>query len=964
MNKNYKIVKEQELKDINSKGTLLFHNKTGARILLLENDDENKMFCIGFRTPPKDDTGVPHIIEHSVLCGSKKYPVKEPFVELMKSSLNTFLNAITFSDKTIYPVASCNDKDFQNLVDVYLDAVFYPNILTNEKIFKQEGWHYELTNKDEDITLNGVVYNEMKGTFSSADTLTEREAMNLLFPDTTYGFESGGSPDAIPTLTYENFKKFYRSYYHPSNSYIVLYGNFDKEEKLAYLDEEYLSKFDKIDPNSEIYEQKPLKEARIKEVFYPITKGQGLDKKTYLSYCVAFPKGLNQIDSNGMDVLARVLVGANGSPIERALLEANVGEVITGRFESGTLQPIFTVKAKNAEYQDKEKFTKTIEDCLKKLVKEGLDKKALEASLNILEFKTREADYGGMSKGLIYAIGALETWLYDDNDPFSPFDFTKIFSTLRENIKTDYYEKLIEKYLINTTHKGVVITRPSETLQEEKEQKIKEELQEFKKGLTDQEIERIITETKELKAYQAEADKKEDLDKIPLLKKEDLSYDIRPLKNKEYAVKGVKVVEHDYSTNKIAYFDILFNVKNVGTENVPYLSLLISLLGSVNTSKYSYLELEQETNIHTGGITYRFETLSKEHNYLANMIVGGCCLYDKIDKALELINETIFTSEFDNKERFKEVLSILISTYTNNLARSGHGAAVSRATSYFDEGTKFAQLVNGIDNYCFIKDIYDNFDEKYEETVKKVNELRDIIFAKDNIMVSATFDNEGSEPFKKAITKFIDAFKDESPKYNVEIKLEKKNEGFKAPYDVNYCAIAGDYSESGLPFKGSFNVLQNILSAGYLWKNVRVLGGAYGCMCSFGRETISFVSYRDPKIKETYDVYKGVIDFLDNFKADSEEMIKLIIGAVGSFDYPISPNRQGYRSFVSYLLGYTNEYLVNTKREIIDCTEEDIRNLKPYFEEVFKQNYVCTIGNAQKVEDNKELFKEVKNLLK
>lgn len=964
MNKNYTIIKQEELKDINSKGTLLIHNKTNAKIVLFENDDENKMFCVGFRTPPKDDTGVPHIIEHSVLCGSRKYPVKEPFVELMKSSLNTFLNAMTFSDKTIYPVASCNDKDFQNLMDVYLDAVFYPNILTNEKIFKQEGWHYELTNKDEDITLNGVVYNEMKGAFSSPDSLTERETMNLLFPDTAYGFESGGHPDAIPTLTYENFKKFYRMYYHPSNSYIVLYGNFDKEEKLAYLDEEYLSKFDKIDPNSELCEQKPLKEARTKEVFYPVTKGQGLDKKTYLSYCVAFPKGVSQIDSNGMDVLTKVLVEANGSPLERALLEAGVGEVITGRYESGALQPIFTVKAKNAEYQDKEKFVKTIEDCLKKLVKEGLDKKALEASLNILEFKTREADYGGMSKGLIYAIGALGTWLYDDNDPFSPFDLTTIFSTLRENIKTDYYEKLIEKYLINTTHKGLVIARPSETLQEEKELKVKEKLQEFKKGLNDKDIEKIILETKELKEYQAEEDKKEDLDKIPLLKKEDLSYDIRPFKNKEYTVKGVKVVEHDYSTNKIAYFDILFNVKNVGTENVPYLSLLISMLGAVNTEKYSYLELEQETNIHTGGINYRFETLSKNHNYLANLIASGCCLYNKIDKALELIEETIFTSKFDNKDRFKEVLSIVISSYMNNLSRAGHGVAVNRAISYFDEGSEFGQLVNGIDNYYFVKDIYDNFDEKYEETVKKINELREIIFAKDNIMVSATFDFEGSEPFKKAITKFLDAFKDESPKYNVEIKLEKKNEGFKAPYDVNYCAIAGDYGKAGLPFKGSFNVLQNILSAGYLWKNVRVLGGAYGCMCSFGRETISFVSYRDPKIKETYDVYKGVIDYLDKFNADSEEMLKLIIGAVGSFDYPISPNRQGYRSFVNYILGYTNEDQLQRKKEIIDCTEEDIRSLKPYFIEVFKQNNVCTIGNEQKVEDNKELFEEVKNLLK
>ena len=964
MNNKYTVIKEQVLKDINSKGTLLFHNKTNAKIVLLENDDENKVFCIGFRTPPKDDTGVPHIIEHSVLCGSKKYPVKEPFVELMKSSLNTFLNAMTFSDKTIYPVASCNDKDFRNLEDVYLDAVFYPNILTNEKIFKQEGWHYELTDKNDDIILNGVVYNEMKGAFSSPDSLVARESSNLLFPDTTYGFESGGHPDSIPTLSYENFKKFYRTYYHPSNSYIYLYGNFNKEEQLEYLDKEYLSKFDKIDPNSEIGVQKPLKEMKVKEVCYPITKGQGLDKKTYLSYCAAFPKGLSQTEINAMDVLTKVLVGANGSPIERALLEAGVGEVITGDFDSGVLQPVFTIRARNAEVSDKEKFVQVIEETLKKQVTEGLNKKALEASLNILEFKTREADYGGMSKGIIYAIGSLGTWLYDDNDPFSVFEVSEVFNTLRENIKTDYYEKLIEKYLINNTHKGLVVVKPSETLQEEKELKLKEKLGEFKKSLKDEELDKIILETKELKAYQAEEDKKEDLDTIPLLKKEDLSYSIRPYKNEEYSYKGTRIIEHDYNTNKIAYFDILFNVKNVGTDNVPYLSLLISSLGAVNTKNYSYLELEQETNIHTGGITYRFETLSKDHNYLANMVVSVCCLYDKVGKALELVDEAIFNSEFNNKERFKEVLSILISTYTNNLSRSGHAAASSRATSYYDEGARFDNIVRGIDNYYFIKDIYDNFDKKYDEVIEKLNNLKDIIFAKDNIMVSATFDNDESEPFKKEITSFIDNFKDESPKYNVELKLEKKNEGFKAPYDVNYCAISGDYKKAGLEYKGSLKVLENILGAGYLWKNVRVLGGAYGCMCSFGRETMGLVSYRDPKIKETYDVYHGIVDYLDNFKASDEDMIKLIIGAVGTFDYPLTPQRLGYRSFVNYLLGYTNDDLLKTKKEIIDCTEKDIKSLKPYFEELFKQNNICTIGNAQKVEENKELFIEVKNLLK
>ena len=553
MYKNYKLIKTEELKDINSLGTLLVHEKSGARVLLLQNDDENKSFCIGFRTPPYDDTGLPHILEHSVLCGSRKFPVKEPLVELMKSSLNTFLNAMTFPDKTIYPVASCNEQDFKNLMDVYMDAVLYPNIHSKEEIFKQEGWHYELDSKEGELTYNGVVYNEMKGAFSSPDGILGRESLNSLFPDTAYGVESGGNPEYIPNLTYEKFKEFHKKYYHPSNSYITLYGNCNMEETLKWIDEEYLSNFDKIEIDSSLEVQKPFDKLREKVVLYPVSKEQGTENKTLMSYNVALQPATPACDLMAIDVITQVLLQAAGAPLVQALLEEKIGDVVTGSFDSGILQPVFSITTKNTNESEKEKFVNKIEEKLAEYVKNGLNKKALQAAINSYEFKLREADYGGMSKGLIYTINAYNTWLYDEFDPFSGFDFTTFFNFLKEKLETNYFEEVIEKYLLNNTHKAIVIAKPSLDVQETKEKALKEKLASFKSSLTDEEIDEIIKSTKELKAYQAAPDSKEDLSTIPLLKKEDLSYDVLGLSNKEEDVCGVKSLHHDYATNGIGY---------------------------------------------------------------------------------------------------------------------------------------------------------------------------------------------------------------------------------------------------------------------------------------------------------------------------------------------------------------------------------------------------------------------------
>ncbi len=964
MYKNYEIIKQEELKDISSKGTLLKHIKSGAKIVLVENDDNNKVFSISFRTPPFDDTGVPHIIEHSVLCGSRKYPVKEPFVELMKGSLNTFLNAMTFADKTMYPIASCNDKDFNNLIDVYMDAALYPNILTKKEIFMQEGWHYELDDKDAPLTYNGVVYNEMKGVFSSVDSIVGRSAGASLFPDTPYGTESGGDPNYIPKLTYENFVAFYKKYYHPSNSYIYIYGNCNMEEKLEFLDKEYLSKFDTIDPNSEITLQKPFDSKKELELFYPIAKDQDIKNKTYFSYNIALTNPTKE-EKYAIDIINTVLLTANGACLERALLDAKIGTVIEGSFDTEILQPVFSIVCKNCNEKNKDKFVNIIESEFKKYVKEGLDKKAIEAALNSYEFKLREADFGGFPKGLIYNMTMLTSWLYDDNDPFSPVCFDLEFKSLREKINTDYFEKIIEKFFILNNHKTLTCVKPSKTIQTEKENKIKKELEIYKNSLTDEEILKIIEETKALHEYQKAPDTKEGLDTIPTLKKEDLSLDVFKISNIEHQINGVKVLHHDYNTNGIAYIRAFFDANNINNELIPYLGIYQTLMFKLDTNKHTYLTLDQDININTGGISANLSDTPSTDGEKVYFVLSAATLYNKIEYCFDIFDEVINYTNFDMKQRVFELLQVEYQTLMQRFTYSGHQAALKRALSYINKSSYIYENYNGIAYYDVISRIVKNFDEEYPILLKNLELIKSLIISKD-LIVNVTCDEIGYNESINAINTFTNKLTEKKDlTRSIEFKEDKKNEGFKTTFDVNYCALVGDYTKAGLKYNGSINVFTNILSTDYLWKNVRVLGGAYGCMMDINKYGQSyFVSYRDPKIKETYNTYNEIIKYIDDFNVNEEELLKYIIGAVGAFDYPKSSSVLGSYSFYKYLEGITEEDLLKEKKEIINTKLSDIKAMKEYITEIIKQNVVCTVGNEKIVEDNKDLFKETKPLFK
>lgn len=960
--KKYELIKEKYIEEVASNVKLLKHIKSGARILLFENNDENKVFSVGFRTPPTDDTGVPHILEHSTLCGSKKFPVKDPFIELLKGSLNTFLNAMTYPDKTVYPVASCNDKDFANLMEVYMDAVFYPNVYLHEEIFKQEGWHYELENVDADIIYNGVVYNEMKGAFSSPEQVVMRESRHALFPDTTYGVESGGDPEFIPNLTYEAFKNFHHRFYSPANSYIIMYGNMNMEEKLNWLDEEYLSKFDVIKVDSHIDYQKPFTTPIHEEIFYPVGKDESLENKTYYSYNAVIGTYEDAKLNLAFQILNYALLEAPGAPLKQAIIDAGIGSDILSDFDSGLLQPVLSIIVKDAQSGKEQVLDEVINKTLKELVTKGIDKKSIQAAINYYEFKYREADFGGAPKGLVYGLNAMETWLYDDNDPFTKLEYNAQFSSLKEELNTNYYEELINKYLLNNNHVAYVTVSPSNTLGAEKEQALKEKLAAYKASLTKEELEKLVNDTKALKEYQATPSTLEELATIPLLTREDIDDKVEPLYNEEQILDGVKVLKHNVETNGIGYLNFCFNTKDVPNELIPYVGLLQNVLGYVDTTKYTYQNLTQEININTGGINPRTKIISiGDNDVLPLFVFETKALYDKIPFVFDTVKEIITSSKLNNKRRLMEILGENKSQRQMMLMGRGHVASMNRAFSYIRSSSYYNELVDGISEYQFIEDLCLNFETKYEEIITNLEKVIKLIFRKENLIISYTATNNA---YDKYLTDFVNSlYKEEVQKGKFEFTPNLLNEGFRTPSTVQYVARVGNFKEVG-NYTGAFQVFAMALRYDYLWMQVRVLGGAYGCMSNFTRNgNVYFVSYRDPNLEKTMDVYMNVPNYIDSFNPSTDDLTKYIIGAIGMLDTPLSPKDKGARSFLAYLQNVTYEDLKQERHEVLNVTLDDIKALKPLIEKALNDNALCVIGNENKIEDSK-IFKEKKNLFK
>lgn len=964
----YEILDEHRVEDVQSDGFILRHKKSGARIAILSNNDDNKVFYIGFRTPPEDETGVPHIIEHTTLCGSKKFPVKDPFIELAKGSLNTFLNAMTYPDKTVYPVASCNDQDFKNLMDVYLDAVFNPNITKYEEIFMQEGWHYELTGKDDELKINGVVYNEMKGAYSSPDEVLSSQIYRSLFPDNTYSKDSGGNPEYIPKLTYEAYLDFYHKYYHPSNSYIYLYGDMDVVERLEWLDKEYLSLYDYKKVNSEINKQPAFDEIKNVEAQYSITMDDSQENKTYLSYNRVVGDTLDEMLYQAFDVLDYALVSSPGAPVKQALIDAGIGDDVYGSYDAGILQPVFSFVAKNANASQADEFESIIENTLKEVVKTGINKEALLAGINSSEFKFREADFGQFPKGLLFGLNCLDSWLFDDMKPFIHLECLGTFAKLRKAVDTDYFEKLIQEYLLDNTHGSSVTVKPERGLGNEREEALAKELSDYKASLSDEEIKKLIEDTEHLKKYQEEPSSDEDLRKLPMLTRADMKKNAMPFSNIEDELLDVKVVRHDIESNGIDYISFLFDAGDFAQSELGYLGFFTNALGLVSTEKYSYTDLANATNIYTGGIstgTASHPDIKDRNNFVFKFEVKLKVLEKNLDKALELMEQMLLTSDFTDTKRLGELVAQIKARLQANLSSSGHLVAAMRSMSSFSRYALYQDELKGVAFYRSICRIEKELSESPKSVSDKLAAIARKLFARNRMLISFTGNNEAYGNAKPSLEKVIAGFDKMSAVGNqAEVHFNTAKEAFIDASQIQYVAKTGDFICEGYEYTGALRLLRIILSYDYLWINVRVKGGAYGCMNTFLRSGESyFVSYRDPNLSDTLDVYDRIPEYIKSFSPDERDMTKYIIGTFSALDTPMNPEAKGSRSLSAYLEGITYEQIQKERNEILNAQPEDIRRLADLVEAVLKKDSICVIGNENMIKESAGLFENVEKLI-
>lgn len=961
----FKLLKSSTVKEVDAKAYQFIHEKSGARLLFLDTDDDNKVFSISFRTTPTDDTGVAHIVEHSTLCGSRKFRTKEPFVELLKGSLNTFLNAMTFPDKTMYPVASQNDKDFQNLIDVYLDAVFYPLMTQMPEILMQEGWHYEIDNPDAPLRYSGVVYNEMKGALSSPEGLLERKLLNNMFPDNTYAFESGGDPECIPSLTQKDFIEFHRKYYHPANSYIYLYGKMDIMQKLAFLDDEYLSHFNKIDIVSHIDLQKPFKEEKSLTDIYPISSGEDKKKKTFLSYNFITGTALDTLECFAIDLLDYVLFKSQSAPLRNALIKAGIGADVSSSFDTGLLQPWWNITVTGSEPENTDKFRKVFVDTVKDLIKNGIDKELLQAGFNITEFKLREADFGQAPKGLIYNIQLMKSWLYD-GDPLQQLRYEPLLSEIKDKIGTDYFEKLLQKVLLDNPHKLLFTFKPDDKVAAENEKRLTELLRKKKEALSAQEIETIIANTKKLKKRQQTPDSPESLQTIPLLDLADIDKEAKKFIIEEKAINDIKILAHNVNTNDIAYLDMYFDAKAIPAAKLPQAFLLVDLLSKVATEKYTYAALANAINLNTGGISFDLCAYSKTgepDSIIPKLIVKSKALITKLPELFDLLAQLIGKSSFADKNRLQELIVQSKANMELDLLNSANQVVASRLSSYFSPSGAYNEQ-GGLTFYHFIKDLADNFDARYPSLRADLEELMTRAFNRKNLLVSITLKESQYNIFSAAFTKFATVLADkEFAPEPFSFKIDKKNEGFQSSSQVQYVGLGANFIRNGYRYTGGLTVLATILRCTYFWNRIRVLGGAYGAFVKFNMDgELYFGSYRDPNLVETLQAYKDTVAFLENMNISDREMTKYIIGTISNLDVPLTPSAKGKSAAIAYIRGITNENIQKVRNEVLSAKQDDIKKMAAMIKTCLADSAICVVGNEEKLKENKTIFKSLCNI--
>ena len=954
-----------KVKEISSTAYQFTHKKSGARLLFMENEDDNKVFSITFRTPPSDSTGVAHIVEHSVLCGSRKFPMKEPFVELIKGSLNTYLNAMTFSDKTMYPVASRNDKDFQNLMDVYLDAVFYPVMYDCPEVFMQEGWHYEAESKEADLTYKGVVYNEMKGAFSSPEAILDKEILASLFPDTTYGYESGGDPDVIPALTLEGFLGFHRKYYHPSNSYIYLYGKMDIEEKLAFLDKEYLAAFTAKSIDSAITNQELFTEPKFVEAFYPASANEDIHDKTFLSLNCIVGQAEETETMMALQILEHFLLRTQSAPLKKALIDANIGKDVLSSFADSILQPCFSIIVSGSDEAKVEAFKRVTKETLANLVRDGIDRELIEASINLLEFKLREADFGQSPKGLIYNIKCMDSWLYDAS-PLLGISYEKPLRNIKQALGNRYFEQLIESKFLNNSHMTLVVLKPKQGMGEMRAREIKAELAAQKQKLSELELEQFVAMTKKLKLRQETPDTAEALATIPLLKLQDIEPKSEQLVLEEKLEEHTKVLFHPLTTNRIAYLNLYFNAVTIPQELVSYAFLLAEFLGKVSTERYNYGELANVVNSSTGGIAYDVIAFTESHSaevYYPKFKIKAKALVEKLPKLCEIIAEVITKSKFDDKKRMKELIAQLKSSLEMYLLRNAQQVVAGRVLSYFSPASRYNEQ-GLLSFYEFIVELDKNFEGKYPVIQENFAKIMPMIFNKNELVTSITLEKNDYQTFVEAYPKIVDGLNEQKfAEQTYAFEINPLNEGLMTSSKIQYVAKGANFNRLGFKFTGSLRVLETILRYDYMWNRIRVQGGAYGAFTQFRRTgNMVFGSYRDPNLTETIDVYDETAAYMRNFTVDEREMTKYIIGTMSSLDTPLTAQMKGKVAAECYIRHITQADIQGERNQVLTTGQQDIRDLAALIDACMKENYLCVLGGEEKIKENKAVFHQLKHV--
>lgn len=956
------IIKEKKtIKDIDSEVYEYEHIKTKAKLIFIKNKDSNMAFTIGFKTIPHDNTGVAHIIEHSVLCGSKNYPVKDPFVELMKSSLNTFLNAMTFSDMTLYPFSSQNKEDYMNILDIYMDAVYNPNMTKNKEIFMQEGWSYTINNKDEDIKINGVVYNEMKGAYSSPLRILNEEINKSLF-DNCYKFSSGGNPDEIPTLSYEDFLNFYHTYYHPSNSCMYVYGDCNIEEILETINSKYLSYYDYKKIDSTILPTKEFNYEVVSSAPYSISSNDNIDKKTLYSINYVFPTSTNEIFNMSINIIVDILFNSQSAIIKTKLLEKKLCDNISASFDTYKLQPSLTIFVQNTSKDNIDTINKIIDDCLKNVVKEGVQDKILEAFMSREQFRIKQDISNNSEKGIDLGIRLINRWKFTENITdilYFNENITKLYNFLnQEKIK-----ELIQKYLIDNKHKSKVTLYPEEGMNNKKSKKLEESLSKYKNYLNDTQLKEMIDRSIHLKETQSTPNDEETLKCIPVLKLCDIEKKSKKrIVNNTY-INNIPILHYNAFTNDIIYAKLMFKTNCLTEEELPYIGLLSSILGKIKTKNYTLDNLNTEILINTGGLGFNnnafndIKDIDVSHLFFETTIKTTST---KIEKSIDLLKEILFESDLEDVDRISQIINMIYSNLQIKISNNGHMFAYTRLASNITKADYYLDKTRATDYFNFIKDIVSNYKENSAKLVNNLKQVLSKILNTNNLIITLTSDNKQKEIFTENVTKITNLLSNKTIDLNNYNTKKEQSEGFCISSKVQYVAQGYNYKKMGYSLTGTLKVIETILKTEFLWNNVRVIGGAYGSMLSISASgNIILVSYRDPNLLRTIEVYNEIPEYLQNIKLDEDSLSKYIIGTIKDIDHPLSVEDEGNSAFISYIAHYSDSDRQKLRDEIFNTSISKINNYSDMFKKILNKELYVVFGNSNMIKKNKKLFKEI-----